>query len=55
MENAMTTQNQNDKPTDQRDAAAMRPGHEAFEAEVPAPQEPADFREPSEGGYGWGV
>ena len=50
----MNTNNKNEEPAETRDARAVMPGRPTAEPEPESP-DPADFRETTEGGYGWGV
>jgi hypothetical protein len=51
----MNSDQDGSKPSEQREAKPKREKPEPFEPEAKAAQEPADSRESSERGYGWGV
>jgi hypothetical protein len=50
----MNSNNENEKPSDTREARTEPKGADPFEPEAAASKDGSDFRE-TERGYGWGV
>jgi hypothetical protein len=51
----MNTQNEKEKTPEEEEARLLLLRAEPLDPEPSAPQEPAEFRETAERGYGWGV
>ncbi len=51
----MNTKNENETPSEPREARTNPPGAEPHDSEAVPSRDASDFRENSERGYGWGV
>jgi hypothetical protein len=51
----MNTKNENEKPAESHNPWTLAPVAEGDQPEPAPAADPADFRETTEGGYGWGV
>jgi len=51
----MSADKENEKSADSREAKAAAAKAESFDSEPASSKETSEFRETSEGGYGWGV
>jgi hypothetical protein len=55
MKDKMNADNDNQKPSDTREARTRVAEAEPPEPEAPTAKDPSEYRETSELGYGWGV